>query len=636
MTESCGEFDGAGDASAEPRVVRSVELIREVVDRPGFAFSDNEVLANLRALYGLAAVVEAAKLAFVAELVTRPEAVARSAPGAAAGAGGAAGRRGALTFLTEALKLSGRQANRDLAAAAALASSAPELPRMGQALVDGEVSREHVDVAVSTLRQIPKVLKQKIVGVGEGLGGGVDGSEPPLAGDQALADPTVDPAAAPEVGRDGGCLTGADVIDDLLTRQARLLPPTTIERLGRQIVHRLDPERAERFDADADERRMCAIGTDFVGMGVYRLVLDPVTHLQVRAAIARAAGPRPAGTAVGEDGREVTVTDQRSLGQRQADAVAELILAGDAALRPQTAQDPDPAGADSSQPGSDAGLDLEPAPASGQQSGQESGQESGPASDQESGQQSGPESAPAGGTSFGTLFGTSLGRPASGSTESGTADAGVRPVLRLGPAAEVSVIATLDQLAAAFGADDPAARRAGLARMSLAGVVGTYPGATIAPAVLARLACDSPIRRVVVDDKGAVLHHGRAHRFATAAQKRAMAVRDGGCAIPGCSIPAEWSEAHHIVPWKDGGLTDIDQMVLLCGRHHTAHHAGVYDIEMRNGIPWVRLPSWRDVTRPWLRNTSHDHHRLADSAARRIDPGPPPLWAPGQEPGDAA
>jgi hypothetical protein len=97
------------------------------------------------------------------------------------------------------------------------------------------------------------------------------------------------------------------------------------------------------------------------------------------------------------------------------------------------------------------------------------------------------------------------------------------------PGVQVSLIATLDQIAAAHGATDPAALSAGLARMSLAGRTGSYPGATIHPQVLARLTCDSPIRRIVVDDRGVVLAHGRAKRFATSAQKRALAVRDGGC-----------------------------------------------------------------------------------------------------------
>jgi hypothetical protein len=198
-----------------------------------------------------------------------------------------------------------------------------------------------------------------------------------------------------------------------------------------------------------------------------------------------------------------------------------------------------------------------------------------------------------------------------------------------GLAAEICVIATVDQLAAAHGADDPAAVAAGLARMSLAGRVGDYPGSTISPAVLARLSCDAPIRRILLDERGAVLHHGRSRRLASAAQRRALAVRDGGCVIPGCDAPVEWSDVHHVIPWRDGGRTDIDAMVLLCSRHHTAHHAGIYEIHMRAGMPWVRLPAWLDPDRPWLQNAIHDHHRLADVTAATLTRQPPPAGALG-------
>jgi hypothetical protein len=190
---------------------------------------------------------------------------------------------------------------------------------------------------------------------------------------------------------------------------------------------------------------------------------------------------------------------------------------------------------------------------------------------------------------------------------------------------ETCLVATIDQFAAAFGAGDPAALGAGLARMGLAGTVGTYPGATLDPAVLARLACDSPIRRVLLDEKGAVLQYGRAQRLASTHQKRALAVRDGGCVIPGCHAPPEWSDAHHVISWEQGGVTGIDNLVLLCGRHHTAHHAGVYDLQIRDGVAWVRLPSWQHPERPWLRNTTHDHHQLADTTTAALLTGHLPL-----------
>ena len=76
-------------------------------------------------------------------------------------------------------------------------------------------------------------------------------------------------------------------------------------------------------------------------------------------------------------------------------------------------------------------------------------------------------------------------------------------------------------------------------------------------------------------------------------------------------------------------------MVLLCSRHHTAHHAGTYTIHMRHGIPWVRLPAWQNITQPWLRNTTHHHTQLATHTAHTLhgqqplplDLNPPPEQA---------
>jgi hypothetical protein len=60
-------------------------------------------------------------------------------------------------------------------------------------------------------------------------------------------------------------------------------------------------------------------------------------------------------------------------------------------------------------------------------------------------------------------------------------------------------------------------------------------------------------------------------------------------------------------------------MALVCPRHHTAVHAGIYRMQMREGLPWVQVPEWQHPDRPWLRNhTPHHDHRLADSIAATL------------------
>jgi hypothetical protein len=38
--------------------------------------------------------------------------------------------------------------------------------------------------------------------------------------------------------------------------------------------------------------------------------------------------------------------------------------------------------------------------------------------------------------------------------------------------------------------------------------------------------------------------------------------------------PPEWCDGHRIEHWVDGGRTDLDNLVLLCRRHHVACHEG--------------------------------------------------------------
>ena len=123
---------------------------------------------------------------------------------------------------------------------------------------------------------------------------------------------------------------------------------------------------------------------------------------------------------------------------------------------------------------------------------------------------------------------------------------------------------------------------------------------------LAELFARARLQRVLHTADGAVLAMGRTVRLATPAQKDALIARDLGCVIPGCAVPGEHCQVHHVIPWAAGGPTDVQNMCLLCARHHTEVGQRTWDIEMINGVPWVRPPSWVDHTRPLLRN--HTHH----------------------------
>lgn len=96
-----------------------------------------------------------------------------------------------------------------------------------------------------------------------------------------------------------------------------------------------------------------------------------------------------------------------------------------------------------------------------------------------------------------------------------------------------------------------------------------------------RLGCDAQVARIVLGPDGVPLELGRSHRLFSPAQRRALTVRDGGCRFPGCSRPPRYTDAHHIVPWSQGGASDLPNALLLCRHHHRLVHEGGWSIRGR-------------------------------------------------------
>lgn len=106
------------------------------------------------------------------------------------------------------------------------------------------------------------------------------------------------------------------------------------------------------------------------------------------------------------------------------------------------------------------------------------------------------------------------------------------------------------------------------------------------------LLCDARLLPVVVDSLGVPLDLGRAVRLATAGQRRAMALRDGGCVFPGCTAPPSWSEAHHMVEWSSDGATDLSDLASLCRHHHGVVHRRGWSIHATaDSFFWFTSPS---------------------------------------------
>jgi HNH endonuclease len=89
--------------------------------------------------------------------------------------------------------------------------------------------------------------------------------------------------------------------------------------------------------------------------------------------------------------------------------------------------------------------------------------------------------------------------------------------------------------------------------------------------VVRRLACDADVDLAVEERGGSILDQGRARRDPTAVQRVEIDRRDKGCRFPGCTF-REFTDVHHVRHWVDGGLTNMENLVTLCGRHHRAVH----------------------------------------------------------------
>ena len=144
------------------------------------------------------------------------------------------------------------------------------------------------------------------------------------------------------------------------------------------------------------------------------------------------------------------------------------------------------------------------------------------------------------------------------------------------------------------------------------GTVETSTGDVLSIAEALRLAAEAEIVSVVMTGTGRPLHLGRTRRCASVSQTFALIARDGGCSFPGCTVPPEWCERHHITGWASGGLTDIDNLTLLCGYHHTYFaQAGWTAVISADGLPEWRPPHWQDRNRqPLINHRIRQRHRL--------------------------
>lgn len=100
-----------------------------------------------------------------------------------------------------------------------------------------------------------------------------------------------------------------------------------------------------------------------------------------------------------------------------------------------------------------------------------------------------------------------------------------------------------------------------------------------------RLTCDGSVVPLFENAQGEPLSVGRKQRTVTTAIRRALESRDGGCTFPGCNHK-RFVDAHHVMHWAEGGSTSVDNLLLLCDRHHRLVHEGRFMIRKDVNDRW--------------------------------------------------
>ncbi len=125
----------------------------------------------------------------------------------------------------------------------------------------------------------------------------------------------------------------------------------------------------------------------------------------------------------------------------------------------------------------------------------------------------------------------------------------------------------------------------------------TLTGIRLDPSVLATRLENAVTRRMLINELGNPTHVTTPARFATAKQRNAIAVRDGGCVFPGCDCPINWCDLHHVQHYEHSGPTSIENLAPLCRRHHGITHT--------NGWTMTTTPNQRFV---WTTPTGRTLH----------------------------
>jgi hypothetical protein len=129
---------------------------------------------------------------------------------------------------------------------------------------------------------------------------------------------------------------------------------------------------------------------------------------------------------------------------------------------------------------------------------------------------------------------------------------------------------------------------------------------TISAAEARLHACDCMVIPAVLGSHSEPLDVGRLRRLVPPGIRRALYLRDRGCAFPGCHRPPRHCQGHHIRHWSEGGPTELGNLVLMCAHHHRLLHRSGWQVRIAaDGLPEFLPPMWLDRRRKPRRNNLH-------------------------------
>ncbi len=225
-----------------------------------------------------------------------------------------------------------------------------------------------------------------------------------------------------------------------------------------------------------------------------------------------------------------------------------------------------------------------------------------------------------------TILGSTMPKPATGPAT--FADTGTMPKAGIGTATLGAMSAAGQATLGESGAmPKPASARAmpgntGTAPKpgagpAIPGATGTAPKVGLGRATLGDLgtisaaearihACDCMLIPAVLGTNSEPLDLGRQRRLISTPLRRALYLRDRGCAFPGCHRPPRHCHGHHVRHWADGGPTELGNLVLMCAHHHRLLHRSGWQVRIAaDGLPEFLPPAFLDKRRRPRRNNLH-------------------------------